>query len=107
MDRFIKQPDVSKEYPFSLTTIHRWRRDGTLTTYRQGKRRVLLLRAELDTLVSTKEKVSAGNTDEEIRNEGVNSQIQCKDKQSSLDQQNITIKYNEDGKNSISKTQNH
>lgn len=104
MNEYIKQPDVPKEYPFSLTTVHRWRRDGTLTTYRQGKRRVLLLRAELDALVSTKEKVSAGNTDEEIRSEEVNSQIRCKDSKSSSDKQNITFKKDEDGKNSISET---
>lgn len=104
MKTFVKQSDVSREYPFSLTTIHRWRRDGTLTTYRQGKRRVLLLRAELDALVSKKEKVSAGNTDEEVRNEGVNSQIRCKDSDSSSVYQNINIKNDEDGKNSISKT---
>lgn len=104
---YIKQPEVPAEYPFSLATINRWRRDGTLTTFRQGKRRVLLLRTELDALVLAKEKVRVGSTDKEVRIEGVNSLIQCKDKQSSLDEQNITIKYNEDGKNSISETQNH
>lgn len=104
MSEYIKQPDVPKEYPFSLTTVHRWRRDGTLTTYRQGKRRVLLLRAELDALVSIKEKVAVGSSDEEIRNEGVNSQIRCKDSDSSSVYQNINIKNDEDGKNSISET---
>ena len=90
MTRFIKQPDVSKEYPFSLTTINRWRRDGTLTTYRQGKRRVLLLRSELDALMSTKEKVSAGNTDEEIiRNGGVNPNSEDKGMHFSRNKKNI------------------
>ena len=55
MDKFINQIDVPKEYPFSLPTVYRWRQDGTLTTYRQGKRRVLLLREELDALMAAKE----------------------------------------------------
>jgi len=104
---YIKQPEVPAEYPFSLATINRWRRDGTLTTFRQGKRRVLLLRTELDALVLAKEKVAVGSSDEEVRNEVVNSQIRCKDKQSSSVQQNINLKNDEDGKNSISETQNH
>lgn len=100
----ILQSKVPAEYPFSLTTIIRWRKKGILSTFRQGEKRVLLLRAELDALVCAKEKVAVGSSDEEIRNEGVNSQIQCKDTQSSLDKQNISIKLNEDGKNSISET---
>lgn len=88
---YIKQPEVPAEYPFSLATINRWRRDGTLTTFRQGKRRVLLLRTELDALVLAKEKVAVGSSDEEVRNEGVNSQIRCKDTTFSSDKKNITI----------------
>jgi len=79
MDKFIYQTNVSREYPFSLTTIHRWRRDGTLTTYRQGKRRVLLLRAELNALVSAKEKVGVGSTDEENVIKAEKSLSRCKD----------------------------
>lgn len=94
---YIKQSEVTREYPFSLTTIHRWRRDGTLTTYRQGKQRVLLSKAELDALVLYKEKVAVGSCDEEGRNEGVHSQIQCKNKQSSLDVEIIFFKKSEDG----------
>ena len=60
-----------------------------MTTYRQGKRRVLLLRSELDALVSAKEKVSAGNTDEEIRNGGVNPKSEDKGSHFSSDKKNI------------------
>lgn len=101
MDKFIKQPQVPSEYPFSLTTINRWRRDGTLTTFRQGKKRVLLLRAELDALVSSKEKVAVGSSDEEAGNVG-NKVSRCKGTKSSSMKLNISTKKDEDNENTVS-----
>ena len=99
MDNFIKQNDVSREYPFSLSTVHRWRRDGTLTTYRQGKRRVLLSRDELNALVVSKEKVAIGSGDEENQNRNVNPKSEGKDSHFSSGLQNITFKNNKSKKN--------
>ncbi len=95
---FIKQNDVSREYPFSLSTVHRWRRDGTLTTYRQGKRRVLLSRDELNALVVSKEKVAIGSGDEENRSRNVNPKSGGKDSHFSSGLQNITFKNNKSKK---------
>ena len=104
---FIRQQDVPKEYPFSLATLYRWRRDGALTTYREGKKRVLLSREELDLMLVRKEKVAVASSDEESGNDRRIIQIQCKDTTSSLEIENITIKKNEDGQNSISEAENH
>ncbi len=98
---FIRQTDVSREYPFSLATIHRWRRAGILTTFRQGQKRVLLLREELNTLVSKKEKVAVGGSDRQGENQ-FKPDFRCKDTQSSSDIQNISLKNDEDDKNSFS-----
>ena len=100
MDRYIRQVDVSKEYPFSLTTIHRWRRAGLLTTFRQGKRRVVLLRSELNALLAAKEKVAVGSSDEESDNQFVaENDSRCKDTTFSSRAQIITVNnclYDED-----------
>ena len=90
--KFIRQTAAPKEYPFSLTTINRWRRDGTLTTFRQGKRRVLLLRSELNALMSTKEKVAVGSSDEESDNQFLaENDSRCKDTTFSSGAQIITV----------------
>ena len=98
MENYIKQNDVSREYPFSLSTVHRWRRDGTLTTYRQGKRRVLLSRDELNALLVSKEKVAIGSGDEENRSRNVNPKSEGKDSHFSSGLQNITFKNNKSKK---------
>ena len=105
MNEYIKQPDVPKEYPFSLSTILRWRRDGTVATYRQGKRRVLLRRAELDALLLSKEKVSAGYTDEENRNGRVIPKSEGKGSHFSSEKKNILFNFTKKKKNEDSKSE--
>ena len=87
---FITLNDVPVEFHFSRATIYRWRRDGMLTTYRQGKRRVLLSREELSSLMAYKEKVGVGSTGGEGRNEESFKSV-CKDTNSSSILQNITV----------------
>ena len=91
-DRMILQSKVPAEYPFSLTTIIRWRKKGILSTFRQGEKRVLLSRIELDALVCAKEKVRVGSTDEEVRNEGVNPNSEDKGMHFSRNRKNINVK---------------
>ena len=99
MEDLIKIAEVPAEYPFSRRTIERWREKGLLSTFRQGEKRVLVSRAELDALMAKKEKVGVGRTDEEARNEGFNLESGGKGSHFSSDEKNINVKKRKSKKN--------
>lgn len=51
--KLLPRDEAARYSGFSLSTIDRYLRDGTLTRHRKGKRRVLIARAELDSLLRT------------------------------------------------------